>query len=304
MSDTEFVSLPSGELHGRRLGDNGSIMLWRTTDGKREAIVGRSFACVDPDCPCTHVSLQGVAINEAAIEGRVKLEVKSFPDGVEGGRPFSVSIDTATGEVSEDEGGTDQNILDWLRREVDGELLDYLDRARLRAKGIDIDVMAEPGEVEPWSAGEMQCYGSFYPHCREDLYLLDSREYLLLDHYCPEPDCDCGDVILAFSKADEVAPGRDVGAALLTLSKRTRAVDENAVEFEVHEAGSQELLRRLYRLFRKRYPDVSFLRDRQARMKSGSAPYRQPAQSVVSTKVGRNEPCPCGSGKKYKKCCL
>jgi uncharacterized protein YchJ len=21
-------------------------------------------------------------------------------------------------------------------------------------------------------------------------------------------------------------------------------------------------------------------------------------------KVGRNEPCPCGSGKKYKKCCL
>jgi yecA family protein len=28
---------------------------------------------------------------------------------------------------------------------------------------------------------------------------------------------------------------------------------------------------------------------------------RQPA---VSNKVGRNEPCPCGSGKKYKKCCI
>ena len=24
---------------------------------------------------------------------------------------------------------------------------------------------------------------------------------------------------------------------------------------------------------------------------------------AVSNKVGRNEPCPCGSGKKYKKCC-
>lgn len=24
----------------------------------------------------------------------------------------------------------------------------------------------------------------------------------------------------------------------------------------------------------------------------------------TSSKVGRNEPCPCGSGKKYKKCCL
>jgi len=25
---------------------------------------------------------------------------------------------------------------------------------------------------------------------------------------------------------------------------------------------------------------------------------------VISYKIGRNEPCPCGSGKKYKRCCL
>jgi uncharacterized protein YecA (UPF0149 family) len=24
---------------------------------------------------------------------------------------------------------------------------------------------------------------------------------------------------------------------------------------------------------------------------------------VATVKVGRNDPCPCGSGKKYKKCC-
>ena len=24
----------------------------------------------------------------------------------------------------------------------------------------------------------------------------------------------------------------------------------------------------------------------------------------ISPKIGRNAPCPCGSGKKYKKCCL
>jgi uncharacterized protein YecA (UPF0149 family) len=27
-------------------------------------------------------------------------------------------------------------------------------------------------------------------------------------------------------------------------------------------------------------------------------------QVVKSKKIGRNDPCPCGSGKKYKKCCL
>jgi len=26
-------------------------------------------------------------------------------------------------------------------------------------------------------------------------------------------------------------------------------------------------------------------------------------EEMGSTKVGRNDPCPCGSGKKYKKCC-
>ena len=30
---------------------------------------------------------------------------------------------------------------------------------------------------------------------------------------------------------------------------------------------------------------------------------QQPARRD-SKKVGRNDPCPCGSGKKYKKCCL
>lgn len=25
---------------------------------------------------------------------------------------------------------------------------------------------------------------------------------------------------------------------------------------------------------------------------------------VVGPKTGRNDPCPCGSGKKYKKCCM
>ena len=28
-----------------------------------------------------------------------------------------------------------------------------------------------------------------------------------------------------------------------------------------------------------------------------------PTPYVAPPKIGRNEPCPCGSGKKYKKCC-
>ena len=40
----------------------------------------------------------------------------------------------------------------------------------------------------------------------------------------------------------------------------------------------------------------------QARMAGGDA-QRSVQQVVRGDKVGRNDPCPCGSGKKYKKCC-
>ncbi len=42
-----------------------------------------------------------------------------------------------------------------------------------------------------------------------------------------------------------------------------------------------------------------FLLDYNESLKTGI----EPADNPHSTKAGRNEPCPCGSGKKYKKCC-
>lgn len=33
-------------------------------------------------------------------------------------------------------------------------------------------------------------------------------------------------------------------------------------------------------------------------------PYLKVIPGGKSQKIGRNDPCPCGSGKKYKKCCL
>lgn len=38
----------------------------------------------------------------------------------------------------------------------------------------------------------------------------------------------------------------------------------------------------------------------------GTKGYRHKAETkpyIAPPKVGRNDPCPCGSGKKYKKCC-
>jgi preprotein translocase subunit SecA len=36
--------------------------------------------------------------------------------------------------------------------------------------------------------------------------------------------------------------------------------------------------------------------------RAGAGESSQPTQRITGEKVGRNDPCPCGSGKKYKKC--
>jgi preprotein translocase subunit SecA len=43
-------------------------------------------------------------------------------------------------------------------------------------------------------------------------------------------------------------------------------------------------------------------RELEAASRAGAGEASQPAQRRTGEKVGRNDPCPCGSGKKYKKC--
>jgi preprotein translocase subunit SecA len=43
-------------------------------------------------------------------------------------------------------------------------------------------------------------------------------------------------------------------------------------------------------------------RELEAASRSGGGEASQPTQRRTGEKVGRNDPCPCGSGKKYKKC--
>lgn len=43
---------------------------------------------------------------------------------------------------------------------------------------------------------------------------------------------------------------------------------------------------------------------KEMRRKKNIAHMRAHANDPKTVKIGRNDPCPCGSGLKYKKCCL
>jgi preprotein translocase subunit SecA len=55
-------------------------------------------------------------------------------------------------------------------------------------------------------------------------------------------------------------------------------------------------------------PEMADLAESRAQQEQvANTPVGQPARPStvrrVQPKVGRNDPCPCGSGKKYKRCC-
>ncbi|HQI02021.1 MAG TPA: preprotein translocase subunit SecA [Deltaproteobacteria bacterium] len=65
-------------------------------------------------------------------------------------------------------------------------------------------------------------------------------------------------------------------------------------------------LERLFKIQIQRQEDVEKIntRERHQRMQLGRGPSEKPATfKRQGRKVGRNDPCPCGSGKKYKQCC-
>jgi hypothetical protein len=150
------------------------------------------------------------------------------------------------------------------------------------------------------------------------------REYLVEDRYCPNPDCDCQSVHLEFFEAVSQSNGklriyqRFLGkvtfAGRLSIEERMKCnlAEANAVLSAWWQEFGDEL-----EMLKDRYREVKEVGRRSLktgpsrrvaarRATTGSivenvSPDEQP---IANIKVGRNDSCPCGSGKKYKKCCL
>ncbi len=72
---------------------------------------------------------------------------------------------------------------------------------------------------------------------------------------------------------------------------------------ELNHLIREDTVRRVYQTKVQVTPErVQTARPTEARM-AGDGP-RQPRRVKPSEKIGRNDPCPCGSGKKYKNCCM
>ena len=72
---------------------------------------------------------------------------------------------------------------------------------------------------------------------------------------------------------------------------------------ELNHLIREDTVRRVYQTKVQVTPErVQTAKPTEARV-AGDGP-RQPRKAKPSAKIGRNDPCPCGSGKKYKNCCM
>ena len=136
------------------------------------------------------------------------------------------------------------------------------------------------------------------------VFEMNGVEYFIDDLYCVNPDCDCRNSMLAvFRKETEgrVVPAFD---AMLGFDGRV----EKVTPFECDKKEAVRIISAwreseadLLSYLQQRYEDI---KDVGLANKKRLAGAKRRAAEPVTRKIGRNDPCPCGSGKKYKKCCL
>ena len=96
---------------------------------------------------------------------------------------------------------------------------------------------------------------------------------------------------------DEV--DQEIGAVLMTL---TFFASRELAQAYCDESGGGSL-EALARTVKRMFPDALASYAGIGRSLQQVASAAPPAPSAPRVKVGRNEPCPCGSGRKYKRCC-
>jgi hypothetical protein len=190
---------------------------------------------------------------------------------------------------------------------MDGAVLEVLYRFRARSKGHLPERQAEDINLDDVEEYHLAYFDDLIEGTRPDEYILGGRRYWNALYFCPYADCDCHRAEVVFfdedSESAAVEPDGAVGSLRLELGG---ADGFKIVEMAAERGVPAHLIRDLWALFERRHDVGSFLGRREAQCKAvGETLWIQAAKPVHAIpQPGRNDPCCCGSGKKFKKCCL
>lgn len=132
---------------------------------------------------------------------------------------------------------------------------------------------------------------------------LNGIKYVLLDSYCVTPPCACTETGLFFyDEAHKTEPKTPDFSFVYDYATHCCREPTNVSEERIKEI-IETALSKYKILFEKRHKKIKkeimpYITDSTKRQKFFEN------RNIATRKLGRNEPCHCDSGEKYKKCCM
>jgi SEC-C motif len=150
--------------------------------------------------------------------------------------------------------------------------------------------------------GLMSAYNDILPYGDQFIVAVDGNQCIILDQYCLLPKCPCSDTNLDIISTGNFGKlGKEIFSAELNYRKKQWKLDGGSsfsISLDTVRKAVEEQNPDIYSRMHKRHKKLKAIYTHCKRKNYSSE------QGVQVQKVGRNDPCPCGSGKKYKKCCL
>lgn len=258
--------------------------------------------CMSPTCGCENVHIDFLAEN---IEGRALSPVVKF----------SVEVDLAKWRENNQEclvtGSEIAAIILKIMDKGDYEFLQgqFFSQKFRCIEEADFNTLVAAFPKDDFEKGSpLVAYSEIIPHAKSIYVEINSQRYLVDDQYCIKPKCVCSEAHLTYFALKPTHTGEEINGIKdgfnYSIDYKKRTWKKFAGERSAWSADDDSAKDAL----ETAYPDIwRLVQTRHSQLKqvyvNSMKRQKQGKPSISSGKVGRNDPCPCGSGKKYKKCC-
>jgi hypothetical protein len=208
----------------------------------------------------------------------------------------------------------------------DWELLDYSYRALRREQTIAYN--PQTGPLPQFNLASIETnrdrvwFNVVFKHADHETATFENREIFLDQAYCVHPNCQCTDLIMMFVPYVDEKMIKQSSYPIVEYDYRKKTFKDptNFLQNELTPNtilnGFQAKYKNFDQIFSERHKQLKIMYQRYREDHRDQLPQtnsakpalnptlpKLPAAAPVYTGIGRNDPCPCGSGKKFKKCC-
>ena len=311
----KFEALADQTSDGHRQSQPGFCFTLEHGEFAGQSFLASLLVCPDPCCPC---GIANVACAQETPDAPTLLFNLDVPRREVQPLPSSSPAALSVGRAFLDEAAEPAWV--WL-----GDVFLAAKRKQMETLDLDRLVVDLPADVKA-GRGSMVAYAEIFPWAETLKFEYAGATWLADDQHCVRPGCDCTESCLGLIRfpPPEQRTGKPLHVSLVVFydhaNRHIGQVDMNRDRFDpvvlianlrLAHPDLEEKLRQRHRhlqaLGRRLLPKSQGVPTGLALDGEAADWLLQPPdprlESLSRDRPGRNDPCPCGSGRKFKKCC-